>query len=280
MSDPIASSARPYNSRRPNASRYLTSYTAAAVIVHTAAVANYPPASTAPVIDLPKPVSTFDLDLNETSFLYARAAIPCEVLHLRPLRIAEITRTLDTGQDNSCGLATDTGQQFQVALFPKKSIWISILSSMFLHGDIMHLAGNMLFLWIFGNNVEDRWGRIQFLTFYVAGGIAATLGHALAARSSTVPLVGASGAIAAVMGAYLVLFPKVKIRALLAIIPVRVPAWLLLGVWFVSQFFIAPTSGVAWMAHVVGFAFGMVVAVLFRNVGRPPDPPTALNFRF
>jgi membrane associated rhomboid family serine protease len=106
------------------------------------------------------------------------------------------------------------------------------------------------------------------------------LGHALAAPSSTVPLVGASGAIAAVMGAYLVLFPKVRIRALLAIIPIRVPAWLLLGVWFVSQFYIAPTSGVAWMAHVVGFAFGIVVAVLLRNVGKPADSPTALRLRF
>jgi membrane associated rhomboid family serine protease len=235
---------------------------------------------TEPVVDLPTPVSSFDLELNETSFLYARAAIPCEVLHLRPLRVAEITRTLDTGQENSCGKATDTGKQFQVALFPQKSIWISILSSMFFHGDLMHLAGNMLFLWIFGNNVEDRWGRIQFLAFYLIGGVVATLGHALAAPSSTVPLVGASGAIAAVMGAYLVLFPKVKIRALLAIIPIRVPAWLLLGVWFVSQFYIAPTSGVAWMAHVVGFAFGIVVAMVFRNVGRPVESPSALRLRF
>ena len=120
---------------------------------------------TEPIVDLPKPVSTFDLELNETSFLYAAPAIPCEVLHLRPLRVAEITSTLDSGHENSCGKATETGRQFQVALFPQKSIWLSVSVSMFLHGDVMHLAGNMLFLWIFGNNVEDRWGECNTSRF-------------------------------------------------------------------------------------------------------------------
>lgn len=268
----------PYRDENPTRRRAVV--TAAIVVMNVAVFALLQFHGTAkPVIDLPGPVTSVKLDETEASFLYARAAIPCEVLRGRALTIAEISRTLDDRHDNSCGKATTMAARFQRPLFPKKSIWLSVLSSMFLHGDLMHLAGNMLFLWIFGNNIEDRWGRAPFGLFYVAGGVVATLGHALAAPSSTVPLVGASGAIAAVMGAYLILFPKVRIRALLGIFPIRVPAWILLGVWFITQFFVAPTSGVAWMAHVVGFAFGLLVAALARNANRPEQPATTLRFR-
>jgi membrane associated rhomboid family serine protease len=230
-----------------------------------------------PLIELPGPRASVPIRESEASFLYERAAVPCEVLHQRALTLGEISRTLDLGKDHSCGIAPTFTRTERTALYPKKSIWLSVLSSMFFHGDIVHLAGNMLFLWLFGNNVEDRWGRVAFVTFYLAGGVVATLGHVLSAPSSTVPLVGASGAIAAVMGAYLVLFPKVRIRALLGFIPVRLPAWAMLAAWFVSQFFVAPSAGVAWMAHVVGFAFGILVALLARNVNRPADPVTVLG---
>jgi len=232
-----------------------------------------------PLIELPRPASSFELEENSTSFLYARAAIPCEILHQRALTVGEITRTLDAGEDNSCGNAGSAPARFQQPLFPGKLIWLSVLSSMFLHGDIMHLAGNMLFLWLFGNNIEDRWGHFRYLLFYLAGGFIATLGHALAAPASTVPLVGASGAVAAVMGAYLVLFPRVDIRVLLGIFPIRVEAWMLLGVWFVSQFFIGPTAGVAWMAHVVGFVFGIVVAAAVRRSNHRDEPANRLRGR-
>ena len=232
-----------------------------------------------PIIDLPDPVASVELEQTEATFLYSRAAIPCEILQVRPLSIAEISRTLGGGFEHSCGKARTEGETLQKALFPEKAIWLSVLMSMFLHGDLLHLAGNMLFLWIFGNNIEDRWGRISFALFYVFGGVAATLGHALAAPDSTVPLVGASGAIAAVMGAYLVLFPRVRIRAILGIFPLRVPAWVLLGVWFVTQFFVAPESDVAWMAHVVGFVVGIAIALLLRTRNRPAEPATALRLR-
>lgn len=232
------------------------------------------------VLHLPGQQASVTLQESEGSFLYSRAAIPCEVVHRRPLSLAEVERTVDdrtaTDPQNSCGKDKTARAQLRRPLFPHKSIWLAMLSSMFLHGSIMHLFGNMLFLWIFGNNVEDRWGRVWYLFFYLVGGIVATLGHTFAARNSTVPLVGASGAIAAVMGAYLVLYPKVKIRALVAIFPLRVPAWLLLGAWFISQFFVAPSEGVAWMAHVSGFVFGILVATAVKNKHRRYEPHSKL----
>jgi membrane associated rhomboid family serine protease len=147
----------------------------------------------------------------------------------------------------------------------------------------MHLVFNMLFLWIFGNNIEDRlgsvkvdgvvaWlGSVKFLVFYLLGGIVATMAHIVAAPSEITPVIGASGAIAAVMGAYLVWFPKVKVNTLVFVLIVPIPAWIMLGVWFITQFFTNPNSGVAWVAHVGGFVFGAVVALVLRK--RPGVPP-------
>jgi membrane associated rhomboid family serine protease len=126
----------------------------------------------------------------------------------------------------------------------------------------------MLFLWIFGNNIEDRLGPVRFLAFYVVGGVVATLAHVLLNLDSTVPMVGASGAIAAVMGAYLVWFPDAPVRTALfffLITVVRIRAKWVLGFWFVLQFFTSPNSGVAWAAHVGGFVFGVLVALLVRT---------------
>ena len=164
---------------------------------------------------------------------------------------------------------------------PAKNIWLSVLVSIFLHGGLLHLGGNMLFLWIFGNNVEDRLGRIRYLLFYLAAGVAATITQVALDPSSPVPLIGASGAIAGVMGAYLVLYPKVRIKTLVLLVFVPIifdlRAFWWLGIWFISQFFVSPSSGVAWAAHVGGFAFGLVVGLVVRLTSRrslPPAPPS------
>jgi membrane associated rhomboid family serine protease len=142
---------------------------------------------------------------------------------------------------------------------------VSVLTAMFLHGGWLHLLGNMLFLFVFGNNVEDRLGRLRFLAFYLVCGYAATYGFALFQASSTQPLVGASGAIAGVLGAYLVLYPRARVLSLLTFLfflPVRLPAWVVLGSWFLLQYLyfrgagVAAGSGVAYGAHVVGFVVG------------------------
>lgn len=161
---------------------------------------------------------------------------------------------------------------------PAKSVWESVVVSMFLHGGLLHLGGNMLFLWIFGNNIEDRLGRVRYLAFYLAAGVAATLAQVALDPASTAPLIGASGAIAGVMGAYLVLYPRIKIKSLLIIVIIPLifdlRAFWWLGIWLVSQFFVSPSSGVAWAAHVGGFAFGMLTGLVLRagSGGRRPQP--------
>jgi membrane associated rhomboid family serine protease len=159
----------------------------------------------------------------------------------------------------------------------------TILTSMFLHGGLMHLGGNMLSLWIFGNNVEDALGRGRFLGFYVLCGLAAAAAQALAtavgaaglagadaAAALSVPMVGASGAIAGVMAAYMVLFPHARVLTLVIFFLVRVPAVLFIGLWFVSQVlavFGGASPGVAFFAHIGGFVAGLA---LLRALGRRP----------
>jgi len=160
-------------------------------------------------------------------------------------------------------------------------VYLAVIASMFMHANLLHLAGNMLFLWIFGNNVEDRLGRIGYTLFYFAAGIVATLGYAAANLSSITPLLGASGAIAGVMGAYLIWFPRARILSLVFFFPVTIPAAPVLVVWFVTQFFTDPNSGVAWVAHVCGFVFGALIALGFRAAQDPgprrfPPPPPPL----
>jgi membrane associated rhomboid family serine protease len=146
-------------------------------------------------------------------------------------------------------------------------IYLTPLTSMFMHGGWMHLIGNMLFLWIFGNNVEDYFGAGKFVVFYILSGLAAIAMYSLFSLSSEVPLVGASGAIAGVMGAYLVLHPRAEITCLIFfffITFVTLPAKVVLGIWFAIQLVMSMTGtssggGVAWLAHVGGFAFGWIV---------------------
>ena len=152
--------------------------------------------------------------------------------------------------------------------------WQGLLTSMFLHGSWMHIIGNMWFLWLFGNNVEDSMGHIRYLVFYLLMGIAAGLAQIFSSPASPIPTVGASGAISGVMGAYLVLYPKIRIQTLFWIIffirIIAVPAWLILIYWFAIQLFsgtVTPQTGggVAFWAHVGGFVGGVVLVKLFEN---------------
>ncbi|MBV8982114.1 MAG: rhomboid family intramembrane serine protease [Acidimicrobiia bacterium] len=205
--------------------------------------------------------------VREAKFTYAHAAIPCEVTHGHPLTLAEVQATVNNNDQNACADASDPSSP---EVFPHKNVYLAILYSMFLHASLLHIAGNMLYFWIFGNNIEDRMGWIGYPIFYLVAGLVAAASQFAVQPNSTVPVVGASGAIAGVMGAYLVLFPRVRIRALIFIIPADIPAYVLLGFWFLFQFFTSPTSGVAWVAHVGGFLFGALIALIFRNHLRPP----------
>ena len=156
--------------------------------------------------------------------------------------------------------------------------WITILTAMFMHGSWSHILGNMVFLWAFGPEIEDAMNPLRYLAFYLAGGLLAMLAQVAVSPSSTVPNLGASGAIAAVMGAFLVTYPRDEIRALLIIfVFVRVtfiPAALLIGFWFLTQLFnvgsvaAVQTGGVAYIAHVGGFIFGAATARLFEDPRR------------
>ena len=151
----------------------------------------------------------------------------------------------------------------------------TLVTSLFLHGGWLHLLGNMLYLWIFADNVEDRMGHGGFLIFYLLVGVVSVLTHAFVNRASTLPLIGASGAIAGVLGAYLVLFPRARIRSLAFIgfffTTVAIPAIVFLPLWFLMQFFFGLGSigtgggGVAWWAHIGGFLAGMVLVLIFAR---------------
>ncbi len=153
----------------------------------------------------------------------------------------------------------------------------TIFTSMFMHASWLHLIGNMVFLWIFGDNVEDILGHIPYLLFYLAGGVVAAAAQIFFTPTSSIPSLGASGAIAAVLGAYIVMFPRARVRTLVfvgIIFVTRVSAIIFLGIWFIIQLFsgvtslgadTAQTSGVAFWAHIGGFIFGLVVGLLFRG---------------
>lgn len=161
---------------------------------------------------------------------------------------------------------------------------LTLITSQFLHGNWLHILGNLLYLWIFANNVEDRLGRVRFLLFYLAGGVAAALAQVAVAPESTVPTIGASGAIAATLGAYLVFFPRARITSLVFLgffyQLINVPAVLVLGFWFVLQLIdgigslgVATGGGVAFFAHIGGFVAGALVAWLVTALGRRSSRP-------
>lgn len=167
-------------------------------------------------------------------------------------------------------LFTDTALPDGVAIVPA---WTTLVTSMFMHGGFMHLAGNMLYLWIFGDNTEVALGRVRFLVFYLLCGIAAALTQAFLDVRSEIPMVGASGAISGVLGAYLLLFPRANVRVLMFPFGlVAVPAVIVLGLWFGVQSYSgmsapAGEGGVAFWAHVGGFVAGMVLLPFFKPAG-------------
>ncbi|WP_327719967.1 rhomboid family intramembrane serine protease [Streptomyces sp. NBC_00490] len=205
------------------------------------------------------------------AFLDHYAAVPQELIH------HQLPRMVPTGGVSPGGAGCAVGPPAY-----DKSPVQSVFTAMFLHGGWLHLLGNMLFLLIFGNNVEDRMGHVRFALFYVVCGYAASYGFALLNDDSGDPLIGASGAIAGVLGAYLVLYPKARVWVLvpfLVFLPLRLPAWLVLGFWFVLQAVYSSGEGVsdagtvAYAAHVVGFLAGMLLAwPLKAGTPAPPEP--------
>lgn len=185
-----------------------------------------------------------------SEFAYEWSAIACEVTTGEPLTLQEIESGVCRDGDGA-------------GYFADKSVLLAVAISMFLHGGLAHILFNMWSLWIFGNNVEEAFGPVAYAVFYVAAGIVATFTFVVANPDLTVPLVGASGAIAGVMGAYLVLFPRHQVMTLVFIRIVAIPAVFFLGLWFLSQF-VLNSEGVAWEAHVGGFLFGVVVALPMR----------------
>ncbi len=153
-------------------------------------------------------------------------------------------------------------------------LYATLITSLFLHGGWLHLAGNMLYLWIFGNNIEDALGHVRFLVFYLFCGVAASLAHVVTGPDSTIPLVGASGAIAGVLGAYVAAYPGARVHTLIFLFffvqIVRIPAVIVLGIWFIGQILNASVGGggVAWYAHIGGFVVGFLL--MRRRVRRLP----------
>lgn len=230
---------------------------------------------------------------EQQEFFFCNAQIPFELTNQTTLADggAEARRAIqesfNAGESEAAGL-----QAFLEQRCPDKSWLTSIFVSMFLHGGWLHLAGNMLFLWVFGNNVEDRLGRLTFVLFYVLGGLAATGFQLAFDLNSAVPNVGASGAIAAILGAYLVLFPRARIHTLVIFVFITfldLPAAVVLVGWFVLQLFSGVGEmgsriggGVAYWAHVSGFVFGWAITWLLVRRRRqresyyrpiPPPPP-------
>lgn len=178
-------------------------------------------------------------------------------------------------------LELSSGESFivQWAFVPSRFLadpvadFITLFTSMFMHGSWLHLGGNMLYLWIFGDNVEDRFGRVRFLIFYLLCGFGATFAQLAFSMGSNIPNLGASGAIAGVLGAYVLLFPQSSVRVLQGQRIIPVPALIVIGFWFILQLFssigsitqTADTGGVAYMAHVGGFVAGLILTSVFRS---------------
>jgi membrane associated rhomboid family serine protease len=214
-------------------------------------------------------VLLFLLQLSNPEFTYGWSVIP-----------KEITTGIDILEPQQMVVEGHGSVEIPQAPGPKP-IWLTLLSSMFMHGGLGHIAGNMLYLWIFGNNVEHRFGHKWFLIFYLISGIVASFAQIVLAPNSIIPNLGASGAIAGVMGAYLVLFPHNRVNAVFLYHIITIPAVFVLGLWIAMQLFssvgsIASTSasagGVAYMAHVGGFVAGVLAAVVYRlQLQQEPD---------
>jgi membrane associated rhomboid family serine protease len=208
-------------------------------------------------------------------------AVPREITDPGTYCVPKLRR----GEPPPCGSRSEIEQEEGIEQAPW---WLTVFTSMFLHADILHIAGNMLFLWVFGNNIEDSTGRPRFVAFYLLSGIVAVYAQALLDTSSTQPTIGASGAVAGVLGAYALLHPRARVLTLVFIIflvtVVEIPAMIMLGIWFVLQFLPAvgqlaipdvagEGGGVAYLAHVGGFVFGLALIKVFALRSEEPAPP-------
>ena len=196
-----------------------------------------------------------ELSLGER-FINGYSTVPLEITSGRDL---VGTQTIQAG-----------GQSIPIQLYPGPTpIYLTLFSAMFMHASWAHIIGNMLYLWIFGDNIEDRIGSGKFLVFYLVCGLAASAAHIVFGPESVIPSLGASGAIAGVLGAYLVLFPKKSVRVLMMRQIVNMPAFIVLGMWIVLQVFSQISvvggdgGGVAYMAHIGGFVAGLALIFLF-----------------
>lgn len=210
-------------------------------------------------------------------FLLANAAIPCELVRRRPLVVREVRAMLAERRANAClpNDQLDKALDLQPAI-PNKRIWLSPLLSTFMHANFAHVAGNMFFLFVLGNNVEDRLGRPRYLLLYFVSGAASWTLHIAVLPHSTLPSLGASGAVAGVLGAFLVLFPFARILTLLVIpfpLLVYLPAFVPLTAWFLLQFTPLVGANVARFAHVGGFLAGALLSPLLLAASRPAKPP-------
>ena len=203
-----------------------------------------------------------ELGLGE-KFINGFSTVPYEISHNTDL---VGTKTVEAG-----------GQSIPITLYPGPTpIYLTLLTAMFMHASWMHIIGNMLYLWIFGDNIEDRLGHGKFVVFYLISGLVASAAHILVGTESVIPSLGASGAIAGVLGAYLVLFPKRKVKVLMLRQIVHMPAFMVLGLWILLQVFgqfsvTGEGGGVAYMAHIGGFVAGVVL--IFLLGGRRAPPP-------
>ena len=196
-------------------------------------------------------------------------AIPSEITHPgKECALVEGSETLAC--EGQPGVAGEAPSQ--------AATWLTILASMFMHGGLLHLGGNMLFLWIFGNNIEDSMGKGRFILFYLLGGLVALLAQTVIEPNATVPTIGASGAVAAVLGGYALLYPRARVVTVVFIIifftVLTLPALVVLGLWFLLQLLngagslaqpVGDAGGVAYFAHIGGFVFGLLLIRLFAN---------------
>ena len=188
---------------------------------------------------------------GEQLFIFGTAVIPYELTHF---------------VDRTTFSIPSTRYAYPAALLPFP---LTLFSAMFTHGGFMHLGGNMLYLWIFGNNIEDAMGHGRFFIFYMITGLGATMVHVLSDPNSTIPMIGASGAIAGILGAYFVLYPKAKIKTFVVLIIfiqiIYVPAVFILGFWFLRQIIGIGSDDIAWYAHIGGFLVGMFLVRRFKR---------------
>ena len=189
-------------------------------------------------------------NIDLLNYFYKYAAIPCELINNLPISANQF-------YNNNCSLEPD------IVIFPDKNILLSIIVSLFLHANFLHILGNLWSFWIFGNNVEDKLGKIRFILFLIVSGVISIVGHSFLNVGNLNPIVGASGIVSALMGAYLYLFPNAKLLVLVpfgVFFPTTIKAKYFMIFWLISQFIIAiQSNNISWEAHISGFLFGYLL---------------------